>query len=138
MKYGSKNLRRIVGILALFSVTAPLGAKDAKTVVLTVAVSAAKVIEDKSGFEEWLAVQPTNVAVVIIALSEKESADVAEYQDRVYVKLLGEDIGGEYESLLRALFDSYGDHGSFDSFTLGEPYKVEGYKAVIAAVASGV
>ncbi|MBU4590867.1 MAG: glucosamine-6-phosphate deaminase, partial [Candidatus Omnitrophica bacterium] len=102
-----------------------------------IAVPAANVIADKIGFEEWIVNQPENIAVVIMAMPD-EYKDVMEYKDIAYIKVVGEHIKEDHSLILTELFGSYEKDNYFGGFKLGEPYKLDKYKAVVDEVAFGI
>lgn len=102
-----------------------------------IAVSAESVIMNKKGFEAWVAQLPANNAVVVIASSE-EYANVREFENIVYIKVVGRDISEEYGLKLIELFGAYGKSEFFGGFKLGVPASIDEYRSLAAEISSGV
>jgi len=104
-----------------------------------VAVDAARVIGDKKGFESWIAEQPENVAVVIIAMSDVEYENVRQYEDIAFIKVFGRDIkGDENRQALVTMFGELGTSELFGGFKLGTAGTIDQYKTAAGAIAEGV
>jgi len=104
-----------------------------------VAIDAAKVISDKEGFESWIAEQPENVAVVIIAMSDAEYENVRQYENIAFIKVFGRDIkGDENRQALIAMFGEFGTSELFGGFKLGTAGAVDQYRTAAGAIAEGV
>ena len=102
-----------------------------------IVVPASNIINDKKGFEAWIEAQPANIAVVIISMQD-EYADVRQYENVAYIKVVGRDIAQEYNLKLIELFTVYEDNAYFGGFKLGTPASLDEYKTVADSIASGV
>ena len=104
-----------------------------------VIVDAASIIANRKGFEDWFTVQPGNIAVVIIALSDNEYENIRQYEDIAFIKVFGRDIKGEENrSALIKMFGELGKEEFFGGFKLGTPARIDEYKSVTVALASGI
>lgn len=103
-----------------------------------VAVSAERVIADNKGFEAWIADQPENIAVVIIAFDENEYKGVVKYKDHAYIKIVARDLDAGHGVILAELFGLYGKEEFLGGFKLGTPYNLDQYKTVLNDVAKDI
>ncbi|MBU4342484.1 MAG: aldo/keto reductase [Candidatus Omnitrophica bacterium] len=102
-----------------------------------IAVPAANVIADKEGFERWLANQPENIAVLIVAMPY-EYDSVQEYKDIVYIKVVGKEISGDHHLKLIEMFAMFEDPNMFGGIRLGKAYKDNNYRSLAEDLASGI
>ena len=102
-----------------------------------IAVPAENIIGHEAGFEKWIAGQPQNMAVVILAMPDEEQA-VQKYKDMAWIKVVGKDISEEFRAKLIDLRALYGKEEFFGGFKLGTVNTIDDYKAVAGSIASGV
>jgi len=102
-----------------------------------IAVYAEDIIGHEDNFEEWIAGQPQDVAVVIIAMPDEEQM-VRKYNDIAWIKVVGRDIPEEMRLKLIDLRAIYGQGEFFNGFKLGAVSAIDEYKKVADSVASGV